>query len=105
MSPLTLVQKNGSKPYEPPPSWLQTPARQFFNSFNWDDASPQVRETQQAIASGSSEPPSLMLSVSQFFAATPWDGNSIASPVLPAVPNSPAASDKDFTLDSFSDLF
>jgi hypothetical protein len=102
---MTLVQKNGSKSYEPPPSWLQIPARQFFNSFNWDDASPQVQEIQQAIASGSSEPPSLTLSVSEFFAATSWDGNATSSTVPPSAPTPPAASANDFTLDSFSDLF
>lgn len=105
MSPMTLVQKHGSKPYEPPPSWLQTPARQFFNSFNWDDASPQVQEVQQAIASGSSEPPNLKLSISEFFAATPWEGNAASSIALPSAPNPPAAGANDFTLDSFSDLF
>lgn len=105
----TLFPVNGSAAVSKSQAWLQMSVQKFFTAINWEDQPPEVQEIKQnaveAAAQGYDAPLSLMLSVSQFFAAFPWDGNSVAMTPLSFAP-APAASESDgLTLDDFSGLF
>lgn len=106
MSTMTLPQTNGAAAYAPAPVWLQSSVQTFFTGFNWEDQPPEVQELRMtATIEGSTEPLSLTLSVSQFFATVNWEGTQIAEvPTFEDFMTEESAAD-DFTLDSFSDLF
>ncbi len=87
-------------------AWLAQPVGVFLQGINWEDKPPVV----QALAQEQNPPTgplSLRLSVSQFFAAIPWLGQPTDVRVAAAAPSSipVAATEEDFTLDQFSDLF
>ncbi|MBW4519598.1 MAG: hypothetical protein KME16_07845 [Scytolyngbya sp. HA4215-MV1] len=105
----TLVQTNGSTAFPKGQAWLQMPVQKFFTAINWEDQPPEVQEIKQnaveAAAQGNDAPLSLMLSVSQFFGAFPWDGNAMAmNPPILSIASSTFEAD-GITLDDFSDLF
>jgi len=109
MSSATLVATNGSTPSIPMDAWLQTSARKFFSSFNWDDNPPEIHEVKQkAVENPSTDSLGLDLSVGQFFATVNWDDKAVMPQtqtpdnLLAQLLEDPA---KDFTLDEFSDLF
>jgi hypothetical protein len=85
--------------------WLQQTVEQFFRVINWEDHPPEVQHLrQQTAAQSTSEPVSLLLTVSQYFGAIAWDGNSVAQPPKPIEPDRAKEPD-GFTLNDFSDLF
>jgi hypothetical protein len=102
MSTAILMPTNGSKPPALSEDWLQLSVQTFFSTFNWNDDSPTVQAIKQIVAQGNAESLSLTLTVSQFFAAIPWDSTTIA-PTESELPTS--ASADQFTLEDFSDLF
>lgn len=90
--------------FKPPVSqdWLQLSVQTFFAGFNWNDDSPTVQAIKQTAAQSNGEPLSLTLTVSQFFAAIPWDSVSTMSVKSDLSTSKP---DDQFTLEDFSGLF
>lgn len=103
MSTMTLPHRNGSSAYSASEVWIQSSVQTFFSGFNWEDNPPEVHEVKQAAVLHSTEPLSLTLSVSQFFAAVNWDGTAIAAAT--PQPAAPAQKPDDLTLDDFFNLF
>jgi hypothetical protein len=102
MSTAMLMPTNGSKPPALSQDWLQLSVQTFFTTFNWNDDLPMVQAIKQTAAQGNGEPLSLTLTVSQFFAAIPWDSVAIAPTQSELLTSTPA---DQFTLEDFSDLF
>lgn len=103
MSTMTLPHRNGSSAYADSEAWQQSSVQTFFSRFNWEDSPPEVHEVKQAAARHSTEPLSLTLSVSQFFAAVNWEGTAIAAAT--PQPTAPVQKADDLTLDDFFNLF
>ncbi len=108
MNAPTLASMNGSAPFSQ--SWLQQSVQEFFSGINWENTPQIVYELSQELTAsglqGTEVSLSLALTVSQFFAAIPWDGATIAALPTPAVVEAPSPDDvNSLTLDGFSDLF
>jgi hypothetical protein len=84
-------------------SWQRSTVQTFFANFNWENHPPEVQEIKLQ-AQTTQSPLSLTLSVSQFFAAINWDGNTIAAAPDTGLVALPPEAD-DLTLDDFSSLF
>jgi len=106
MSVSTLANLNGAAPSAQ--DWLQQSVQEFFSGINWENSPPAVYELSQelttSVLQGTDVSLSMSLTVSQFFAAIPWDGATIAVTPLPAKPAEPEDVNS-LTLEGFSDLF
>jgi hypothetical protein len=109
MNASALASRNGSSPFGQ--AWLQQSVQEFFSGINWDNAPQDIYELSQELTAsalqGTELSLSLNLTVSQFFAAIPWDGTAIAAPATPVLadPLSGPEDLNDLTLEGFSDLF
>lgn len=110
---MTLVQRNGAAKGMEASSWLQQSVQQFFQDVNWDGrvlAPPPVEDDLEITALFPADAPpvssslSFTMTVSNYFAAIPWDGvPMIGAPIVTDTPTDAAApEEKSVTLD---DLF
>ncbi|MGB3517992.1 MAG: hypothetical protein WBA43_16165 [Elainellaceae cyanobacterium] len=114
---MTLVQRNGAAKGMQASSWLQQSVQQFFQDVNWDGrvlAPPPIEDDIgdmtslfPADAPTVSSSFSFTMTVSNYFAAIPWDGvPMIAAPILTDTPTEAAApEEKSVTLDDFFSSF
>ena len=106
MSTATLGSLNGQGTAQ---AWLTWTVKEFFTHVNWADQPPEVQAIQITTLEGRAPEISLQLTVSQFFAAIPWDGKAVAAPVategLMTPPEAAVSPAIEINVDDFADFF